>query len=493
MPDPERLTNREALRRLFLHQDGLVLGAALAALHETGVISRLRAGPVAFSDIVMASAHPAVSAASLLAVQGAGIVKVADGPGGPRVHLPVGVSDLIAAQLELCAHVRRAVKDSDWEDRCSIVSRLRSCVDALNECKRAVIASDKLSPPLTELALRYLEGMLASCILPATAMEGDVNEDEGLLGLLGIDPARAPFFAPMYGLTGSYAEALFALPQWMSAKAAITPAAVNARVDRELNAIASGAAHRAYFRAADVFIRQVFSQPHSRARPRAIMDIGCGDGTWLRHIHDLLQLHAPGTSETSDPTLLIAVDLDERALAVARRNLSGLPAICLQGDVSNVPELDAALGERTGLALDEVLTVRAFVDHNRAPRASTQPVVEVEERFTSYLDLHGGLIAEKSVVRDWVAHYSSWARVAGANGLIVIEAHLVAPQELSGRPGTSNGLAFQFCHLLSGQSPLSLAAFTTVAAQAGLVRQSPPKLFPNVSTPSISVQHFGLQ
>src|SRR5260370_25575615 len=73
------------------------------------------------------------------------------------------------------------------------------------------------------------------------------------------------------------------------------------------------------------------------------------------------------------PLILIAVDCNDAALAVATRTLQGLEYIALKGDIGDPLGLRQSLYAHGVEDLDRVIHVRSFLDHDR-------PYVPPEDR-----------------------------------------------------------------------------------------------------------------
>ena len=58
-------------------------------------------------------------------------------------------------------------------------------------------------------------------------------------------------------------------------------------VDRSLNVWGSGGSHKIYFKKIDKIIEDTFNQ-EINLQPKGVIDIGCGDGTFLEHIHHII-------------------------------------------------------------------------------------------------------------------------------------------------------------------------------------------------------------
>ena len=92
-------------------------------------------------------------------------------------------------------------------------------------------------------------------------------------------------FTLHYGLTLSYLPLFLQLPRLLfDSVKNITHrerGQEETHVERTLNVLASGVAHRRYFEDADAIIREVFNREPIAEQPRFVADMGCGDGVWL--------------------------------------------------------------------------------------------------------------------------------------------------------------------------------------------------------------------
>ena len=59
-------------------------------------------------------------------------------------------------------------------------------------------------------------------------------------------------------------------------------------VNRALNVWGSGKSHKNYFNKIDSYIKNIFNQPLD-TQPKGIADMGCGDGSFLYHLYDLVE------------------------------------------------------------------------------------------------------------------------------------------------------------------------------------------------------------
>jgi len=278
-------------------------------------------------------------------------------------------------------------------------------------------------------------------------------------------------FSIHFGMAASYLPLLARLPQLYrdGAPVAAGPVATDWHVHRGLNVSASAAAHTRYFADADAIFAELFDREPVEAQPRFVADMGCGDGSWLVRLHRLIAERTRRGRHAGDAPVMVGLDYSAAALEQARRVLeaAGVPALLLLGDVSDPDEVRATLAEH-GLAMEDGLHVRAFIDHNRR-YLGTGPGVPVRGWSSgAYIDAAGEPLDAAAVERDMVAHLQRWTPYVGKHGLVMLEAHCVDPRIVRRHLGATHGVAFDAYHGYSQQYPLEHSAFLHCCQQAGL-------------------------
>ena len=172
-----------------------------------------------------------------------------------------------------------------------------------------------------DLVAAHLEGaLLVPTVLAVRAREGSDRLPPGverLLALLGwIDGGRRWIpngrtfreFSDHYGLAGSYLPLLARLEELLRGDLVVSRGGDEWHCERMLNAETDSAARRRYFADADPIFREVFAY----GRPPAfIADMGCGDGSWLAHLHHIV----------GDGVRYVGIDASPVALDAARQKL----------------------------------------------------------------------------------------------------------------------------------------------------------------------------
>jgi DNA-binding MarR family transcriptional regulator/SAM-dependent methyltransferase len=280
--------------------------------------------------------------------------------------------------------------------------------------------------------------------------------------------------ASAYGVTVSYIptfrnldELIFGNPEilWDTA-----PGGPEMHVDREMNVWGSGGAHATYFKKIDEIIIDLFNRPLEE-QPKGIVDMGCGNGAFLQHIFDVIsQRTLRGELLDEHPLFLVGADFNEVALRVTRANLTkaDIWAKVIWGDIGRPDILARDLRDDYGIALEDLLNVRTFLDHNRMWEA---PTIKLEGRHSvssGAYAFRGKRLSNNDVEASLKEHLSRWAPFVKKFGLLVIELHTVPPHLTAANIGQTAATAYDATHGFSDQYIIEVDIFNQIAAEAGL-------------------------
>jgi SAM-dependent methyltransferase len=516
----------EMRRRMFLSQDGVVLSTTLRGLHELGILE-----PSLQSDRPLSELHPELTDAGFGALRVAARTLASTGfledsltldpestvlrwtdAGRQAMRFRESYLDL-GQFLAVFGSTDDEAWTRAWES--PVTEDFVTLVDSASERWRL----EGLPDDLVDLVVAHLDaGLIVPTMLwlHETERLGEANpslpaDDAGgamaiLLTALGwLDQqgvwtgsgVEAKRFALNFGGVATYLPLLARLPELYRGELTVGPEPGAERewhVHRELNLRISSKAHSRYFADTDPIFLEIFDREPISEQPRFIADMGCGDGSWLLHLHELVaERTRRGEALESNPLTMVGIDTEEVALAQARRRLegAGVPALLLRGDVTDPDRLSSDLGDH-GLAMKVGLHIRSFIDHERAYLGADD--VEPVPGWASgaYLDADGGPLGGEAVERDLVAHLRRWARHVPRHGMVVLEAHSVAPGIARRQLGALHSVAFDAHQAYSKQYPVDHPAWLRCAQLAGLrtvahVERRYPSNRPFVA---ISLNHF---
>lgn len=498
-------TMRPFRSHLFTHQDGVALAMILRAFQRHGALDTIFDGG-AFTAGEMSArtgAAPGYFNIALRCLASQGWLRAEGVWGSPELRLEVTEPGRLAREaFPLYVNVAQFVRthiplERFLEGKESMDGAFASLVD-LAERDWDVLAADRpsLTLEVLENSVEHLDGCLVVPLMTAlkqlARLEGEELEptaDEALfrsvvrfLRHLGwIEPSGVRWtergrvacrYALHYGLMGSY------LPMMSNLGALLFEGARQAthgggegeeHVDRKLNVLASGAAHESYFADADALFRDVFDREPVAEQPRFVADMGCGDGTWLAHVYDVVKTTRRGACLDEHPLLMVGIDYNEAALDVARPRLeaAGVPHELFQGDIGDPDELGEKLAAMD-IAMEDGLHIRSFIDHNRRYRPPTHAEPEPFAPTGAYVDSEGRPIEAASLEQDLVEHLARWTPYVARHGLVVFESHTVEPRIASRHIGRLHSIAFDTYHGFSNQYCVEFEVFMRAAAKAGL-------------------------
>ncbi|MBO3741356.1 class I SAM-dependent methyltransferase [Actinoplanes flavus] len=453
----DRAQRAEARRTAFLFQDGVMLASCVRALDALGLL-----------DGAPHAAGSLPETGYLLAVW-----RCLAAAGWIDTDSPAGWTDLGRKALR---HRSRYVAGGRFLARFDDSApgswaepwdgpTLEAFARAIDDLETWHLTADPDAP-----ATVHLNATLAVPALLTLRTTGAVHRPGGdfarlfrLLGWLDVDGSWTPrgraglAFSDHCGLVGSYLPMLSRLEQLLRGELLVTPGDGEWHCQRRVNVEASSAAHRKYFADADPVFREIFR--HGR-RPSFIADTGCGDGSWLAHLHGIL----------GDDVRYVGIDASPVALDRARavlRDAGVSDPLLLLGDITD-PDAMAAQLARHGLAMEDGLHIRSFLDHDRT-YVGGDPRDDVPGLSSgAYVAPDGKPLTSAQVEADLVAHLRRWAPHVRRYGLVVLEAHSVAPQLARRHIGALHSVALDTYHALSHQYIVEHSAFLECCRLAGL-------------------------
>ncbi len=389
------------------------------------------------------------------------------------------------------------------------------------------IKEDQSSKDIQEQVLKHIEGIIVGPTVVALGMSGmfhkyfmeasfmpeEFHEDGESFGrLLDIFvflgwfvkknntyrfTPKGLFFAKRasaYGVTVSYIptfrkvkELIFGDPKilWN-----IPANAKEVHVDREMNVWGSGGAHSTYFRKIDEVIIDLFNQP-IEDQPKGIVDMGCGNGAFLIHLFDVIEHRTlRGKVLEEHPLFLVGADFNKEALKVTRANIiqANIWAKLIWGDVGRPDLLAKDLMENYGIALEDLLNVRTFLDHNRIWSPPQSRNMERKSNSTAAFAFRGERISNEEAEDNLKEHFEKWAPFIQKFGLLVIELHTISPLLTCENLGKTAATAYDATHGFSDQYIFELETFRKIAKEAGLfsVEKHFTK-FPNSDLATVSI------
>ena len=265
-------------------------------------------------------------------------------------------------------------------------------------------------------------------------------------------------------------------------------------VNRALNVWGSGGAHQTYFKKVDETLCEIFNRPLS-SQPRGICDMGCGDGSFLEHLYQVVRDQtARGKALDKHPLMLIGADFNKVARRVAKHTLrrAGIPHYhVIPGDINRPAQLASDL-EELGLDIHDLLHVRSFLDHNRPYVPPANYVAGSRKGHSSGAFAHlGDEILCDELEENLMRHLRKWAPYVGRFGLLVLELHTLPPELTAANLDKTPAVAYDGTHGFSDQYLVELPVFLEAAREAGLrADERYQGKFPPSELATVSINYF---
>ena len=271
-------------------------------------------------------------------------------------------------------------------------------------------------------------------------------------------------------------------------------------VNRKMNVWGSGGAHKLYFKKIDEIIIKIFNKPINK-QPKGIADMGCGDGTLLIHLYKLIKEKTiRGQNLEKYPLNIIGADFNEEALEVTGKNLNknNIKHALVKADIGNPENFNKKLIKEYNIKLNDLLSVRSFLDHNRIfkmPNLNNLNLKKITTNSTAaFCCNENNEILEPVIFKySLIEHFSKWKPHISNFGLIILELHTINPQICKNNIGKTLATAYDATHGYSNQYIIEYEDFIDSAKMSGLKNDKNFEFnFPNNQITTVSINLFSV-
>ncbi len=259
-------------------------------------------------------------------------------------------------------------------------------------------------------------------------------------------------------------------------------------VYRYMNVWGSGGAHKTYFNKVDQIIIELFNKPIEE-QPKGFIDVGCGDGTFIEHVFDVIYSKTKrGELLDKYPLFIVGADYNQKARIATRQTMekADIWAEVEFGDISDPNTMNEMLKEKHGVELGDLLNTRTFLDHNRIYK---QPNVTILEcKSGGAFSYRGRRIPNNELFQNLSNHLKSWTPYLKKFGLLLVELHSIKPQIASENIGKTLSTPYDATHGYTDQYIIELSSFLNAAKFAGLKPDSKYSFkFPDNEKATVSI------
>ena len=260
-------------------------------------------------------------------------------------------------------------------------------------------------------------------------------------------------------------------------------------VYRYMNVWGSGGAHSTYFKKIDEIIIEIFNKPIEE-QPKGIIDVGCGDGTFINHVFDVIY-HKTERGKILDkhPLFIAGVDYNKKARVATKNKMKSedIWAKVEFGDISQPASLNEMLIEKHGIELGDLFNTRTFLDHNRIYRKPDK--TELTCKSGGAFSYRGRRIPNNELFQNLSNHLKAWTPYLKKFGLLIVELHSINPKQAASNIGKTLATPYDATHGYTDQYIIEFPCFLNAAKHAGL-QPIPEYLFrfPDEQKTTVSIQ-----
>ena len=308
-----------------------------------------------------------------------------------------------------------------------------------------------------------------------------------------------------YGVTSSYLRTLVQIEELcfnpetigcidkvhVSKRLKPKPKNTENHVDRALNVWGSGKSHKTYFKYIDEYIEYIFNLP-IKNQPKGIADMGCGDGSFLLHLFNLIKYRTiRGKMLKSYPITLIGADYNQAALDQTKITFSNstIKPLTLIADISKPNKFANDLKKNHSVNISDFLNVRSFLDHNRTYKQFNKlNDLSFKNKTSNSFVWRGKYLNKNDMQNNLVNHFKSWKKYISKYGLLVLELHCIDLNEIYRNIGKIPMTAYLGTHGFSDQFIIEYEVYRECLEKAGLqLSEKFEKFFPNEDKKMISI------
>jgi len=260
-------------------------------------------------------------------------------------------------------------------------------------------------------------------------------------------------------------------------------------VYRYMNVWGSGGAHSTYFKKVDEIIIELFNKPIEE-QPKGLIDVGCGDGSFIEHVFDIIyDKTVRGKILDKHPLFIVGADYNQKARIATRKTMDSADiwAEVEFGDISDPESLNKMLVEKYEIELSDLLNTRTFLDHNRIYQKPER--VELSCKSGGAFAYRGRRIPNNELFQNLSNHLKIWAPYLKKFGLLIVELHSINTEQAANNVGLTLATPYDATHGYTDQYIIELPCFLNAAKEAGLQPIEPYSFkFPDGEKTTVSIQ-----
>ena len=500
------------IKKLFSHLEGIVVIPTFLVLDKFGIIEKIESQKNISLSLLSnkESIQPGYLNVALTTLSSLNILKKTIDQNNVYYNLTEYGSEYIKSTEDYLFYSKIQtlinnfiVNDIKQDD---IQLYTKALKQLLNDLEKNLKNLFKSKNKIKQKIAHHIEGAILAPLLIYNSHNTDDEEIEAIIKqILSFDPKfdieevynYFSLRAKSYGVTASYQPIFSSLDKIIFEGKNPTDYRDSnnneLHVNRRLNVWGSGGAHKIYFNQIDEIIIDIFNKPIEE-QPQGIADMGCGDGMFLKHLHQLiLNKTLRGKQIEKYPLILVAADLNQKAIEESRKNLDKVNTNCnfLIADISNPDRYKQDLKNLFNIKINNLLHVRSFLDHNRVYKDIRKTNQTEKFKSTGAYSYKGRYLNSENIASNLIGHFKLWKNHISKHGLLLLELHGLDLQLAQRNISLTPTIAYESTHGYSDQYIVEYDFFLKCAIAAGLEKiDKYSKVFPNPEIITISLNIF---
>lgn len=222
-------------------------------------------------------------------------------------------------------------------------------------------------------------------------------------------------------------------------------------------------------------IISIFNQHPIEKQPRTIVNVGCGNGTLLKEIFQIIRESTErGKNLENTPIAIIGIDDNKESVDRTSRTLSdaGILHKVFITDINNPGKISELVLGNENIDENQILYINVFlgrklcVDDKQEASASLSHLKESQLKYSIGPDAK--LLHPLKVLTSLQHDLQKWANIIYKSHLIAVEAHLLSAKQNFNNLENTKAFSFETLHSFSHQYLVNAEAFITIAASVGL-------------------------
>ncbi|NEP61018.1 MAG: class I SAM-dependent methyltransferase, partial [Symploca sp. SIO2G7] len=192
--------------------------------------------------------------------------------------------------------------------------------------------------------------------------------------------------------------------------------------------------------------------------------------------------------------IIVGADYNRVSLETTRQTLENAEIpnyVVLFGNINEPDQLAKQLWHKHDIRLQDLLSIRAFIDHNRHYQEPKSSSMSCSIKSTGTFACQGKMISNHQLIQNLIEHLKSWRFYVEKFGLLILELNIIPPKLVAKSLGKTLATPYDATQGYTDQYPVELPVFMAAAKEAGLVADPNFQTrYPPSELATVSINYF---